>query len=319
MKPRRLISLIIGVAALTTLAAGARKMTVWRGVIQPTVAAASSNMTAISVDPLLTPQGNLEYDTNRSGSDYRGFELSQADPETCRNECANDSACRAFTYVKPGVQGARARCWLKSAVPVASANNCCVSGIKSGGSSNGGLEVNVNRRGGDYRDYDLPDNNPNTCRNDCMNDSKCKSFTYLRPSYWGPNAHCFLKDSVPAATQEDCCISGVKGGGTGGGTGGGSGINVTGRWTFECCKRNYGGQMGLVQNGSRLSGAFENGGGDIEGTVNGTTLTFQRNLGGGKVQNYVLNLGADGKTLTGSFSGAYSDTPNGADFRATRP
>src|SRR5215217_7665789 len=48
-----------------------------------------------------------EDDTNRGGSDYRSFE-TQADPAICRNECAKDPTCRAFTYVKPGVQGATA-------------------------------------------------------------------------------------------------------------------------------------------------------------------------------------------------------------------
>src|SRR6185369_134154 len=223
MKPLRVTTFLIAFVALMLLANGARNISAWRGLIQPTVAADSSNIKTIAIDPLLTPQGTLEYDTNRAGSDYRNFEQAQADPAICRNECANESTCKAFTYVKPGVQGAKARCWLKSDVPNASANSCCVSGIKSGGDSSGGLEVNVNRRGGDYRDYELPSNNPNQCRDDCLNDSRCQSFTFLRPSYWGPNAHCFLKNSVPAATQEACCISGLKSGG--------GGVEVAASWT----------------------------------------------------------------------------------------
>jgi hypothetical protein len=184
--------------ALIALAAGSRGMH------------ASGEIT----EPVLTPQSNLEYDTNRVGGDYRNFDLSQADPAICRNECQSDSTCRSFTYVKPGVQGAKAHCWLKSEVPAASANNCCVSGVKSGGGDSG-LEVNVNRLGGDYRDYELADNNPNHCRDDCMADARCQSFTFLRPSYRGPNAHCFLKNSIPSATQNTCCISGTRGGGGG--------------------------------------------------------------------------------------------------------
>ncbi|HEY0347836.1 MAG TPA: PAN domain-containing protein [Pyrinomonadaceae bacterium] len=216
MKPRRVISLVFAVAALTALAAGTRKMIPDNALVQSTVSAAATNMTPIAAGLVLTPQGNLEYDTNRPGADYRNFEIAQADPAICRNECASDSTCKAFTYVKPGLQGARAHCWLKSDVTTASANTCCVSGIKSGSNSSSGLEVNVNRLGGDYRDYELADNNPNHCRDDCMADSRCQSFTFLRPSYRGPNAHCFLKNSVPAATQETCCISGVKAGGGGG-------------------------------------------------------------------------------------------------------
>ena len=29
-----------------------------------------------------------------------------------------------------GIQGAQAKCWLKNAVPLAKANNCCASGVK---------------------------------------------------------------------------------------------------------------------------------------------------------------------------------------------
>jgi len=96
-----------------------------------------------------------------------------------------------------------------------------------GGGATGDLEDNTNRRGGDYRDFDVRDNNPNQCRDACQNDPKCRAFTYMRPSYWGPNAHCFLKQSVPPPVQESCCLSGVKSGSgstgnTAGGTGGGN-------------------------------------------------------------------------------------------------
>ena len=160
----------------------------------------------------------LEADTNRQGSDYRDFEI-QADPRVCANACATDSTCRAYTYVKPGIQGPNAHCWLKNQAPNASANGCCVSGVKSGGESTPGLEVNVNRRGGDYQDFELRSNNPYECRDACQKDGRCASFTYVRPSFFGPYSHCFLKGSVPAATQETCCISGAlrSGGGVGGG------------------------------------------------------------------------------------------------------
>lgn len=75
----------------------------------------------------------LEYDTDRPGADYRHFELPQAAPEPCRDACAGDPQCQAFTYVKPGVQGSNARCWLKHAVPPAGPSSCCVSGVKAGG------------------------------------------------------------------------------------------------------------------------------------------------------------------------------------------
>lgn len=75
----------------------------------------------------------LEYDTDRPGSDYRHFEMTQGTPELCRAVCVGDPPCKAFTYVKPGVQGPKARCWLKQAVPQAGPSSCCVSGVKAGG------------------------------------------------------------------------------------------------------------------------------------------------------------------------------------------
>jgi len=186
---------------------------------------------------------NLEYDTNRPGSDYRDFEI-QADPARCRDACANDSTCRAFTYVKPGIQGQNAHCWLKSAVPNSSANNCCVSGVKSGGNSAGGLEVDVNRLGGDYRDFELRSNNPYDCREACANDSRCASFTYVRPSFFGQYSHCFLKSSVPDGRREGCCISGVirAGGGGRGGNSGGGGVAIG--WDESLVDKGHRGENG---------------------------------------------------------------------------
>lgn len=73
----------------------------------------------------------LEPSTNRFGSDYVGFDLAAAEPEGCRSTCAGDDACRAFTYVKPGIQGPEPRCYLKNEVPPATPDECCVSGEKS--------------------------------------------------------------------------------------------------------------------------------------------------------------------------------------------
>ena len=73
----------------------------------------------------------LELNVDRPGSDYRSFDLGSTRPEECRDTCMIEPQCVAFTYVNPGVQGPSARCWLKSAVPPPSANNCCVSGVKN--------------------------------------------------------------------------------------------------------------------------------------------------------------------------------------------
>jgi len=72
----------------------------------------------------------VELDVDRPGKDYKNFDLSAANPNLCREACEKDPKCQAFTYVKPGVQGPKARCWLKHSVPPAKKNSCCVSGVR---------------------------------------------------------------------------------------------------------------------------------------------------------------------------------------------
>lgn len=70
-------------------------------------------------------------DTDRGGSDYKSLDLPTTGPvpQMCEDICKNDPNCRAWTYVKPGIQGTEARCWLKSNVPAMTPNNCCISGV----------------------------------------------------------------------------------------------------------------------------------------------------------------------------------------------
>lgn len=72
----------------------------------------------------------VEDNTDRPGADYKDFDLSQANWTLCRDACANDGNCRAYAYVRPGVQGPSARCWLKSSVPAAVSSNCCIAGVR---------------------------------------------------------------------------------------------------------------------------------------------------------------------------------------------
>ena len=67
---------------------------------------------------------------DRPGADYKDFDLAQPNPFLCGNYCNLDNRCQAWTYVVPGHQGAKARCWLKHSVPAAEKSNCCTSGVK---------------------------------------------------------------------------------------------------------------------------------------------------------------------------------------------
>ena len=74
----------------------------------------------------------MERDTNYYGMDYNDGRLPRRNcgPECCRDACKKDRRCKAYTWVKPGVQGPTARCWLKNGVPAKSTDYNTVSGRK---------------------------------------------------------------------------------------------------------------------------------------------------------------------------------------------
>ena len=68
--------------------------------------------------------------TDLPGNDYRSATLNDNNPTSCKTMCATDAKCLAWTFVKPGVQNAKAMCWLKNAVPSGHPNPNVTSGIK---------------------------------------------------------------------------------------------------------------------------------------------------------------------------------------------
>src|SRR5688572_19071267 len=77
--------------------------------------------TADSIIANSKPGPYTELDTDRPGRDYKNFELD-SNFNICESICTREAACLAWTWVKPGVQGQKARCWLKNSVPAASHN-----------------------------------------------------------------------------------------------------------------------------------------------------------------------------------------------------
>lgn len=67
--------------------------------------------------------------TDLPGNDYRNMEIRNS--EACRSTCLKDGKCEAWTYVKPGLQGRLARCWLKDSVPRSVHSSCCWSGTRA--------------------------------------------------------------------------------------------------------------------------------------------------------------------------------------------
>jgi arabinofuranosyltransferase len=73
---------------------------------------------------------DFETNTDRPGMDYSTFDLADANPGLCEQACDEDPNCMAFTYVKTGVQGTCAKCYLKSGIPAAYPATCCDSGAR---------------------------------------------------------------------------------------------------------------------------------------------------------------------------------------------
>jgi len=75
------------------------------------------------------PGEQPQVDSDRPGGDFLSVDLPAPEPAVCESLCRRHKRCRAYTFVRPGLQGSMARCWLKSQVSAPVANSCCVSGV----------------------------------------------------------------------------------------------------------------------------------------------------------------------------------------------
>ena len=72
----------------------------------------------------------LEYSIDRTGGDYRAFETApNPTGKPCAEACQADNRCRAWTYVRPGYQGAAARGYLKNELKPPRRKPCCISAV----------------------------------------------------------------------------------------------------------------------------------------------------------------------------------------------
>ncbi len=179
------------------------------------VPAASSDSCCISgvkaaLPPPVTLPPGAAADKDRPGSDFASSVLPGPNPKLCYDQCEANAACKAWTYVKPGVQGPKPLCYLKKAVPNAVNDTCCISGVKSAPPA-GKIEKNTNRPGGDYVEFPLGGQKTEAfCMAACALQGKCKAWTFVKPGYQGSKARCWLKSKVPPAEYDECCTSGVK-------------------------------------------------------------------------------------------------------------
>jgi PAN domain len=156
-------------------------------------------------------QAQSGYD--RPGADYTHFLVANGDPALCAARCERDARCRAWSFSYPRTNFALATCWLKSRVTPRKQADCCVAGVRGAGvvePRSGPIEYSIDRRGGDYRHFELeadPAGAP--CKAACEGDKRCRAWTYVRPGYGGSSARCYLKSRITRPRHRPCCISGV--------------------------------------------------------------------------------------------------------------
>jgi hypothetical protein len=74
-------------------------------------------------------------------------------------------------------------------------------------------QSNFDRPGGDYLTAPVTSGDPADCALLCERDKRCRSWTFSYPTDPAIGAVCWLKSSVPARAQDNCCVSGVRGAG----------------------------------------------------------------------------------------------------------
>jgi hypothetical protein len=109
------------------------------------------------------------------------------------------------------------RCLLHEHVPTALMAKGAVSGISRPDNgkppsppSIGTFEENTGRGGADYRDFDLAKADPRLCQKSCVDEARCRAWTYRKPEgRRNGKPHCWLKERVPQATGDKLNVAGV--------------------------------------------------------------------------------------------------------------
>jgi hypothetical protein len=73
------------------------------------------------------------------------------------------------------------------------------------------LEDKINRPGSDYKDFATTwTKGWDECRQACTGEPECRSWTYVRKGFQGPQGRCWLKNRVAPPVSDDSTVSGVK-------------------------------------------------------------------------------------------------------------
>jgi hypothetical protein len=150
---------------------------------------------------------------DRPGGDYASTPVSNGDPAVCASRCEHERNCRAWSFSYPSPSGAPAMCFLKREVVPPTQSSCCVSGVRGAGviePQAGAIEYSIDRYGRDYKSFETPpDPKGQACADACQGEKRCRAWTYRRPGYGSPAAHCYLKETIKPPRRRPCCISGV--------------------------------------------------------------------------------------------------------------
>ena len=74
-------------------------------------------------------------------------------------------------------------------------------------------QANFDRPGSDYLSAPVTSGDPADCALVCERDKRCRAWSFNYPTDISNGAVCWLKSNVPARTQDNCCVSGVRGAG----------------------------------------------------------------------------------------------------------
>jgi hypothetical protein len=74
-------------------------------------------------------------------------------------------------------------------------------------------QANFDRPGSDYQSSPVPSGDPADCALVCERDRRCRAWSFNYPTDLAGGAVCWLKSNVPVRSQDNCCVSGVRGAG----------------------------------------------------------------------------------------------------------
>ena len=84
-------------------------------------------------------------------------------------------------------------------------------GILAQGPGMAPMMPDINLPGLDFASYNLRSPDPRQCEQLCAQNPQCKAWTYVKPyTIQGPTPRCWLKNAVPRAQRNTCCVSGIK-------------------------------------------------------------------------------------------------------------